>query len=71
MSLAGFQPQGTLAEFIDPRGNHRRYRLKLHVAPSLPFLYLFIIDLKRGNHGALKAVFSFLLYDQYLQRMLG
>ena len=71
ISLAGFQPEGTLTDFIDPRGNHRWYKLKLHVTPSLPFLYPFIINLKRGNHSALKAVFSFLLYDQYLQCIVG
>lgn len=71
MCQAGIQLEPDLAQFIDAGSNYRRYRLKFHMEPSLPFLYPFIRDLKRGNTAAVNGIFSFLLYDQFLQRLIG
>lgn len=63
LRLAGIRLEPALAGFIDPSDNHRTYRLQLHKEPSLPFLYPLMIDLRRGNNKALKAIFSFLAYE--------
>jgi hypothetical protein len=69
MSEAGIEIHPALAEFVDARGNYRRYRLKLHMEPSLPFLYPFIRELRRGNERALRGIFSFIHYGQHLQHL--
>ena len=71
MSLAGFQPNQHLAGFVDPGENYQTYRARLHVEPCLPFLYPLVIDLRRNNKQALKAIFSFQFYHEHLQRGLG
>ncbi|KAJ6105176.1 hypothetical protein N7523_010250 [Penicillium sp. IBT 18751x] len=71
MCQAGIELEHEFAEFIDSGSNHRRYRLKFHMEPSLPFLYPFIRDLKRGKFTAVNGIFSFLLYGQFLERLIG
>ena len=70
MSLAGFQLRQHLVGFVNPEKNYQVYRTKLHVEPCLPFLYPLVIDLKRSSQQALKAIFGFQFYHEYLQRGL-
>ncbi|KAJ6102613.1 hypothetical protein N7486_005040 [Penicillium sp. IBT 16267x] len=69
MSTAGIKVDTALAEIVDASGNYRLYRLKLHMDPSLPFLYPFMKELKRGNHEALRKIFSFIQYEEHLQKL--
>lgn len=71
MSLARLRLNKHLARFVDAEENYRAYRVKLHTEPCLPFLYPLIIDLKRGNQQALKAIFSFHFYREHLEHVLG
>lgn len=67
MAQAKLQIESTLTGFVDTRQNYRQYRLQLHIEPSLPFLYPFIVELRRGNRKVLKDIFNFFPYEQFLQ----
>lgn len=47
--LAGRHLEPVFIEYIDSSSNYQVYRPKLHKAPSLAFLYPFVVDLKWGN----------------------
>ncbi|KAJ5642667.1 hypothetical protein N7490_006667 [Penicillium lividum] len=68
ISSTSAQAPLVFAGFVDSNTNYQLYRTKLHVEPSLPFLYPLIIDLRRGNDAALPKIFSFLTYGRYLSR---
>ncbi|CRL30039.1 unnamed protein product [Penicillium camemberti] len=63
------QIESAFTGFVNDNGNYRQYRRQLHTVPSLPFLYPFIIDLRRGNHEAVRDIFSFILYEQFSRRI--
>ena len=63
MSTASIRLEPTLARLVDSTANFRSYRTCWHAETSIPFLYPFIIDLRRGNSQALKKIFSFVDYD--------
>ncbi|KAJ6090438.1 hypothetical protein N7486_009253 [Penicillium sp. IBT 16267x] len=67
MAQAKLQVESTLTGFVDAKQNYRQYRLQLHIEPSLPFLYPFIVELRRGHREVLKDIFSFLPYEQFLR----
>ncbi|KAF7589637.1 hypothetical protein BBP40_004010 [Aspergillus hancockii] len=69
LMLTGFPCDsiGHLLAFVDAQANYRHYRVSLHKEPSLPFLYPFVVDFRRGNRLALKSIFSFLLYRNQRQ----
>jgi hypothetical protein len=64
---AGAQIPLVLEGFVDANDNYLFYRTKLHVEPSLPFLYLLVSDYRRGNEAALPKIFSFLSYGPHLE----
>ncbi|KAJ5117513.1 hypothetical protein N7448_011145 [Penicillium atrosanguineum] len=66
MAQAKLQVESTLTGFVDTKQNYRQYRLQLHIEPSLPFLYPFIVELRRGNREVLKDIFSCFPYEQFL-----
>ncbi|KAI2741973.1 hypothetical protein DTO013F2_8636 [Penicillium roqueforti] len=67
MEQAQLQVESNLAGFTDAKDNHHQYRLQLHADPSLPFIYPFIVELRRRQHEVLKKIFSFLLYKQFIR----
>ncbi|CAG7945838.1 unnamed protein product [Penicillium nalgiovense] len=67
MEQAQLQVESNLAGFTNAKDNHHQYRLQLHADPSLPFIYPFIVELRRGQHEVLKKIFSFLLYKQFIR----
>lgn len=71
MAQAQLQVESTLTAFIDVNENYRQYRLQLHIEPSLPFLFPFIVELRRGRREVLRDLFSFLSYEQFLRGVEG
>ncbi|KAJ5215279.1 uncharacterized protein N7498_001686 [Penicillium cinerascens] len=71
MAQAQLQVESTLTAFIDVKENYRQYRLQLHIEPSLPFLFPFIVELRRGRREVLRDLFSFLSYEQFLRGVEG